>query len=97
MNKPGRKRLFLLLRRGRNRINTVIADVRGKPMDESNRRDDVMRIIRCLPETAKATFESYPNEDEFDLWIERTRQHWADQNGLDPGKFQVICAMAIVP
>ncbi|CAG0988979.1 hypothetical protein ANAEL_02182 [Anaerolineales bacterium] len=97
MNKPGRKRLFLLLRRGRNRIDTVIADVHGKPMDESNRRDDVMRIIRCLPETAKATFESYPNEDEFDLWIERTRQHWADQNGLDPGKFQVICAMAIVP
>ena len=35
--------------------------------------------------------------DEFDLWIERSRQHWAEQNGLDPGKFQMICALAIVP
>jgi superfamily II DNA or RNA helicase len=97
MNKPGRKRLFLLLKRGKNRIDTIIADVHGKPMEESNRRDDVMRIIRCLPETAKATFESFPQEDEFDLWIERTRLNWTKQNGLDSGKIQVICALALVP
>lgn len=97
MNKPGRKRLFLLLKRGKNRIDTIIADVHGKPMEESYRRDDVMRIIRCLPETAKATFESFPQEDEFDLWIERTRLNWTKQNGLDSGKIQVICALALVP
>jgi superfamily II DNA/RNA helicase len=97
MNKPGRKRLFLLLRRSRNRIDTVIADVHGRPMEESNRRDDVMRMIRCFPETAKASFESYPGEDDFDLWIERTRRNWAEQNDLDVSKLQVICAMAIVP
>ena len=97
MNKPGRKRLFLLLRRGRNHIDTVLADAYGRSMEESRRRDDVMRVIRCLPETDKATFETYPGEDEFDLWIERARRYWADQNGLDPAKLQVICAMAIVP
>lgn len=97
MNKAGRKRLFLLLKRGKNRIDTIIADVHGKPMEESNRRDDVMRMIRCLPETPKATFESYPTEDDFDMWIERTRGYWAAQNGLDPAKLQVICALAIVP
>jgi hypothetical protein len=54
-------------------------------------------MIRCLPETAKASFESYPGEDDFDLWIERTRRNWAEQNDLDVSKLQVICAMAIVP
>src|SRR5690606_8586256 len=88
MNKPGRKRLFLLLRRGRNRIDTVVADVYGRPMEESHRRDDAMRLVRCFPETPKASFESYPNEDEFDTWIERTRRNWAEQHDLDPAKLQ---------
>jgi hypothetical protein len=97
MNRPGRKRLFLLLRRSRNRIDTVVADIHGKPMEESNRRDDVMRMIRCFPETEKASFESYPSEDEFDMWIERARHNWAKQNGLDATKLQVLCAMALAP
>jgi hypothetical protein len=97
MNKPGRKRLFLLLRRGRNHIDTVLADVQGNPLDESRRRDDVMRVVRCLPETPKAKFETYPNEDEFDLWIERARHQWAKQNGLDSTKLQLLCALALVP
>lgn len=69
MMKPGRKRLFLLLRRGRNHIDTVLADIQGYPLDESRRRDDIMRMIRCFPETPKAPFEIYPQEDEFDAWI----------------------------
>jgi hypothetical protein len=97
MNKSGRKRLFLLLRRGRNHIDTILADAHGRPLDDSRRRDDAMRIIRCFPETPKATFESYPADDEFDTWIERARQQWANQNGLDPSKLQVICAMALIP
>lgn len=97
MNKPGRKRLFLLLRRGRNHIDTVLADVHGRPMEDSRRRDDAMRIIRCFPETPKASFETYPNEDAFDSWIERARRNWAELNGLDPAKLQLLCALAIVP
>ena len=90
MMKPGRKRLFLLLRRGRNHIDTVLADIQGYPLDESRRRDDIMRMIRCFPETPKAPFEIYPQEDEFDAWIERTRLHWANQNGVDRGILQVF-------
>lgn len=97
MNKSGRKRLFLLLKRGRNHIDTVLADAQGRPLDESRRRDDVMRIIRCLPDTAKASFETYPDDDEFDRWIERARNQWAVQNGFDIARLQVICALAIVP
>ena len=97
MVKPGPKRLFLLLRHGRNHMNTILADSQGRPMEESRRRDDVMRIIRCLPETPKAPFDVYPTDDDFDMWIERTRNLWAIQNGLNPAKLQVVCALAVVP
>ncbi len=56
-----------------------------------------MREIRCFPETPKATFETFPGEDDFDSWIEKTRRHLADKNGLDSAKWQVICARALVP
>jgi len=55
-----------------------------------------MRIIRCFSDTPKASFETYPNENDFDIWIERTRHQWAAQNGLDPAKLHVICALALV-
>lgn len=97
MNKPGRKRLFLLLRRGRNHVDTILADAQGQPLDESRRRDDVMRAIRCVPETPKASFDIYPSDDVFDQWIEQTRNKWARQNSLDSAKLQVICALALVP
>ena len=97
MTKTGDKRLFLLLRRGRNHVDTVLADAKGRPLDESRRRDDVMRIIRCFPETPKAPFDVYPTDDEFDLWIERARDHWAAQNGLDPEKLKILCALALLP
>ncbi|HEY9709348.1 MAG TPA: helicase-related protein [Oculatellaceae cyanobacterium] len=97
MKKSGRKRLFLLLKRGRNHVDTILANVHGHALDEARSRDSVMREIRCAPETPKASFETYPSEDEFDSWIEKTRRHWADKNGLDPAKLQVICALALVP
>lgn len=97
MTKSGRKQLFLLLRRGRTHIDTVLADAYGHPLDENRRRDDVMRIIRCFPNTPKAPFEKYPNEDDFDIWIEKARSEWAKANGLDPARLQVVCALALVP
>ncbi len=95
--KPGRKRLFLLLRSGRLCLDTVLADSRGQPLDESWRRDDVMRAIRCFPETPKAPVEAYPAPDDFDAWIEATRTQWAAQQGVDPTKLQVVCVLALLP
>ncbi|MDW8277516.1 MAG: helicase-related protein [Anaerolineales bacterium] len=95
IQKAGPKRLFLLLKQGRN-LYTVIADWQGNPLPESYRRDEVMRLIRCLPETQKAPFGDYPDDEKFDLWIERTRLKWADKLGMPPQRFQVICALGLV-
>lgn len=91
-----KKRLFLLLRRGRGRLDTVLADAKGAPLPESFRRDEVMRIIRCIPETPKATFDRYPSDDQFDEWIENARRQWAKTLALPPEQFQIICALAMV-
>ncbi|MFZ5822083.1 MAG: helicase-related protein [Chloroflexota bacterium] len=95
MKKVGTKRLFLLLKHGRN-LHTVIADWQGIPQPESYRRDEVMRLIRCLPETPKAPFNEYPDDDKFDTWVERTRQNWASRFDLEPYRMQIICALALI-
>jgi superfamily II DNA or RNA helicase len=95
MKKTGVKRLFLLLKQGRN-LSTVIADWQGNPLSESSRRDEVMRLIRCLPETPKAPFDEYPEDDRFDQWIERSRQKWAEKLEISAQRLQIVCALALV-
>lgn len=95
MKKPGMQRLFLLLRHGRN-LYTVIADRQGNPLPESYHRDEVMRLIRCLPATPKAPLGDYPDDDKFDQWIERARQKWAGQLDVSPGRLQIICVLGLV-
>jgi hypothetical protein len=55
-----------------------------------------MRLIRCLPETPKAPFDEYPEDDRFDQWIERSRQKWAEKLEIPAQKFQIVCALALV-
>jgi len=97
MVKPGSKRLFVLLRSGRSRLDTVVADSQGRPLDEFRHRDDIMRAIRCFEQTPKAPPEVYPTPDDFDAWIENTRRNWAAQRDLDPNELQVVCALALIP
>jgi len=91
----GQKRLFLLVRHGRNRY-PILADRQGRPLPESGRRDAVMRAIRCTPETSKAPFDEYPDDDTFDQWIEQTRRRWAENVGISPDSVQIVCALALV-
>lgn len=91
----GPKRLFLLLRHGR-KVDTVLADAQGRPLEESWRAEAVLRAIRCMPDTSRAPFEVYPGEDAFDAWIERTRACWAEEIGIAPYRLQVMCALALV-
>jgi len=65
-------------------------------LPESCRRDAVMRAIRCTPETPKAPFDEYPDDDTFDRWIEQTRRTWAEKAGILPDSVQIVCALALV-
>ncbi len=96
MESPRRKRLLFLLLRRQRHLDTVIADWRGEPLPESFRRDEVMRLIRCLPDTPKAPFDRYPDDDEFDAWIERARKRWAEQHSISPSRLQIVCTLALV-
>ncbi len=65
-------------------------------MPASFRRDEVMRLIRCLPDAPKAPFDEYPEDDKFDLWIERSRQKWAEKLEIPAQRFQIVCVLALV-
>ncbi len=78
-------------------LDTVLADSRGHPLEESWRRDEVMRVIRCFEETPKDPARIYPTPDEFDSWIKKARQEWAEKQNLDPAQLQIVCALALVP
>lgn len=95
IKQPGAKRLFLLLKEGR-RLHTVIADWQGNPLSESFHRDEVMRLIRCSPETPKAPFDDYPDDDKFDGWIERSRRKWAERLRIPAQSLQIVCALGLV-
>ncbi len=77
-------------------LHTVIADWQGNPLSESYRRDEVMRLMRCLPETPKAPFDDYPADDKFDEWIENARRNWARKTSITPERYQIVCALALV-
>jgi len=91
----GQQRLFLLVRHGR-KLYPIFADRHGHQLPESCRRDAVMRAIRCTPETPKAPFDEYPDDDTFDRWIEQTRRTWAEKAGILPDSVQIVCALALV-
>lgn len=95
MKKKNARRLFLLLRQGRN-LYTVIANGNGVPLPESYRRDEVMHLIRCFPETPKASPDEYPDDNQFDHWVEQTRIKWAETMNLPPERFQIVCALGLV-
>lgn len=96
--RSGPKRLFLLLRGGRSRVYPVLADRQGRCLPQSQHLEELMSLIRCVPGVERAPLDAYPEPDEFDAWIERTREDWARCIELDdPTRLQIVCAMALVP
>lgn len=73
-----------------------VADWQGNPLPASFRRDEVMRLIRCLPDTPKAPFDEYPKDDHFDKWVECSRQKWAEDNKIPAQRLQIVCALGLV-
>ena len=93
----GKKRLFVLFKHGTRQVEAGLFDENGRLVKEGDRREVAMRAVRCSPDEPKALARLYPEDDDFDAWIERARQTWAQQHDIAPHRLQIICAMALVP
>ena len=93
----GKKRLFILFRYGASQFQAGLFDIQGKLVKEGDRREVAMQAIRCGNDEPKAPASIYPDDDEFDAWIERARQNWAISQNLPANKLHIVCAMALLP
>ena len=93
----GKKRLFILFRHNARQIHAGLFDAHGKLVKDGDRRDVAMQAIRCDASEPKASASRYPDDDVFDAWIERARQHWSELQGIPAHRIQIVCAMALIP
>ena len=92
----GKKRLFVLFRSGRL-VQAGLFGADGQLYKDGDRREVAMQAIRCDVDEPKAPVKYYPNDDEFDIWIEKARQTWARLQDIPAHRLQIICVMALIP
>lgn len=92
----GKKRLFILFRCGRQ-VQAGLFGADGRLWKDGDRREVAMQAIRCDVDEPKAPAARYPEDNEFDAWIEKSRQTWARLQGVPAQRLQIVCAMALLP
>jgi hypothetical protein len=92
----GAKRLFILFQY-RKRFYPAMFDKNGRLRINSENPDEIMKAIRPEHNETRAPIALYPEDDEFDEWIENAKINWSEANNYDIGKIQVVCAMALIP
>lgn len=91
----GRPRLFVLFRL-RRRYFAVVFDEQVRVILDSMQRDKIMAAIRCGRDEPVAPPSHYPDDDDFDQWLDRARANWAKSHGAPVGEISIICSMALV-
>jgi hypothetical protein len=84
--------LFLLVRH-RRRLSVVLFDWSGQVFRDAEQRDRIISAIRCSLNTPVS--DDMPQDDEFDAWIERSRQAWCAAHDFIEDDVQIICALAL--
>jgi hypothetical protein len=57
-----------------------------------------MKIIRCSRSEPKTAVEAYPDDDEFDQWIEIAKVNWAEHLAVtEIHRVTIVCVMALMP
>jgi hypothetical protein len=92
----GKKRLFVLFRSGRL-VQAGLFGADGQLYKDGDRREVAMQAIRCDVDEPKAPVKYYPDDDEFDIWIEKARQTWARLQDVPAHRLQIVCVMALIP
>jgi len=92
----GPKRLFVLFQY-RKRYYPALFDKNGRIRINSDNPDAIMKEIRCERHEPRAPFNLYPEDDEFDEWIEMAKLSWTATHNVEAGRIQIICALALIP
>ncbi|MDH5720736.1 MAG: helicase-related protein [Spirochaetia bacterium] len=70
----------------------------AKGVYDLNKRiaDEIMNYIQCSPDTPLAPTSEYPSDEDFDLWIEKSRQNFLEYTGFPEEEVKIICIAAMV-
>jgi hypothetical protein len=71
----------------------LLFDRAGKILLDAEQRDQIISRIRCAPSTPISS--DMPEDDQFDAWIERSRQSWCADHNFVEDEVQIICALAL--
>lgn len=93
----GKKRLFILFKHSHRHVFGGLFDFQGKLVRDGDHREVFLQAIRCEINEPKAPAALYPEDDELDVWIERSRKTWAELHGIPAQKLKIVCAMALLP
>lgn len=88
----GASHLFLLVRH-RRRPAVLLFDRNGKIVLDAEQRDQIISRIRCMPNTPISS--DMLEDDQFDMWLERSRQSWCAAHHFVDDDVQIICALAL--
>ena len=93
----GRKQLFVLFQY-QSRHYPALFDEQGNMQLGSEDPDAIMKIIRCSRSEPKTAVEAYPDDDEFDQWIEIAKVNWAEHLAVtEIHRVTIVCVMALMP
>ena len=92
LRSKGVPQLFLLIRH-RRRSSVLMFDRTGKILLDAEQRDHIISRIRCAPSTPISM--EMPEDDQFDAWIERSRQSWCAAHNFVEDEVQIVCALAL--
>jgi hypothetical protein len=64
---------------------------------DSVQRDNIMNEIRCRRDEPVAPPSQYPDDDEFDRWLDTARENWAKAHQVSAHEVNIVCSMDILP
>lgn len=90
------KTLLFVLFRYRRRCFAALFDQNAHIVKDYNQQDAIMRMIRCRRSEPVVSPSKYPDDDEFDAWLDRSRTTWAAEHHFAANEVGIVCSMALI-
>ncbi|HOO72820.1 MAG TPA: helicase-related protein [Spirochaetota bacterium] len=79
----------------KTRLYPAIFNRHGRIVLNSNHVDEIMQVIRSLPD--EETCHNLVDPFELDSWVEKSRNEWAARNNYIPELLTIKCLMVLFP